>query len=80
SQQPKKKKKKEGETVKTQDGQLITITEKEITADDVGKLDKLSLTDYNVDFDSVEVPRGQPITDDDMKHAFSSFLQTIEDA
>ncbi|MFC3279419.1 hypothetical protein ACFOHQ_22350 [Xanthomonas fragariae] len=40
----------------------------------------MSLTDYNVDFDSVEVPRGQPITDDDMKHAFSSFLQTIEDA
>ncbi|MDG5826886.1 hypothetical protein MRX60_12860 (plasmid) [Xylella fastidiosa subsp. pauca] len=73
-------KEKEKETVKRPDGQLITITEKEITADDVGKLDKLSLTDYNVDFDSVEVPRGQPISDDDMKHAFSSFLQTIEDA
>ncbi len=80
SKMPKKKKKKEKETVKGPDGQLITITEKEITADDVGKLDKLSLTDYNVDFDSVEVPRGQPISDDDMKHAFSSFLQTIEDA
>lgn len=76
-----KKKPKTQETiVKNAAGQTVTITEREITPDDVSKLDKLSLTDYNVDFENVEIPKGDPISDADMSNAFSSFLQTIADA
>ncbi|CAE6850520.1 Conjugal transfer protein TraG [Paraburkholderia aspalathi] len=60
-------------------GNIITVTEREITPADVDKLDQLSLTDYNIDFESVEVPKGEPISDADMKKAFGSFLQTIAD-
>ena len=57
----------------------ITFTEREITADDMPKLDKLSLTDYSADFDSVEIPKGKPITDDEMHQAFGSFLASMAD-
>jgi type IV secretion system protein VirD4 len=49
-----------------------------ITPADVKRLPKLSLTDYAVDFSKVELPKGEPVTDDDLKKAFGSFLQTIE--
>jgi type IV secretion system protein VirD4 len=76
------RKKKKPTSVRQQDaqGNIITVTEREITPADVDKLDQLSLTDYNVDFENIEIPKGDPMTDDDIKAAFSSFLQTIEAA
>jgi type IV secretion system protein VirD4 len=49
-----------------------------ITPADVKRLPTLRLTDYAVDFTKVELPKGEPVTDDDLKKAFGSFLQTIE--
>lgn len=46
---------------------------------DMDKLDGLSLTDYDVDVSQVPMPEGQPISDDDMKRAFSAFLETMID-
>lgn len=47
---------------------------------DIPKLAKLSLTDYAVDFSKVAVTKGEPVSDDDLKKAFGSFIATIEAA
>lgn len=49
-----------------------------ITPADVKNLPKLGLTDYAVDFSKVELPKGEPVTDADLKKAFGSFMQAIE--
>lgn len=51
-----------------------------ITAADIPTLKKRSLTDYAVNFEKVELPKGEPLTDDDVRKAFGSFLKTIEES
>jgi type IV secretion system protein VirD4 len=49
-----------------------------VTPADFGKLGNLNLTAYAVDFSKVELPKGEPITDDDLKKAFGSFMKAVE--
>lgn len=49
-----------------------------ITPADVPKLGKLSLTDYAVDFSKVQLPKGEPITADDLDKAFDSFIKAVD--
>lgn len=49
-----------------------------VTPADFGKLGKLDLTAYAVDFSKVELPKGEPITDDDLQKAFGSFMKAVE--
>lgn len=39
------------EEVTEVDGQLVKYVDREIVADDIETIDKLSLTDYNIDFE-----------------------------
>ena len=74
--------KKKPNTPQQQDGHnnMATVTVREITPADMDKLDQLSLTEYNVEFEDIQIPKGYEMSDDDMKVAFGSFLQTIEAA
>lgn len=58
----------------------MNATDRVITAADMQYLDQLSLTDYNVDFDHIEMPKSDLITDEEMKAVFNAFLQTIDAA
>lgn len=58
---------------------VIKYVDREIAPEDIKTIDKLSLTDYNINFDNIEVPKGEPITDEEMKEVFGSFLNTIAD-
>ena len=60
-------------------GNPASFTERDITPSDVDKLDQLSLTDYHVDFENVELPKGKLISDADMERGFESFLHAIAD-
>lgn len=55
------------------------VSSRAIEPADVETLDTLSLTDYDVDVSQVPIPEGRPISDDDMKRAFSAFLETMVD-
>jgi type IV secretion system protein VirD4 len=41
-------------------------------------LGTLNLTAYAVDFSKVELPKGEPVTDDDLQKAFGSFMNAVE--
>lgn len=60
-------------------GQLVQIIEREIEPKDIEGIDKLSLTDYNINFSEIEVPIGEPITDEEMAKVFGSFINSIAD-
>jgi len=49
-----------------------------VTSVDFGKLGNLNLTAYAVDFSKVELPKGEPATDDDLNKAFGSFMKAVE--
>lgn len=49
-----------------------------VTTADFGKLVNLDLTGYAVDFSKVELPKGEPITDEDLNKAFGSFIKAVE--
>jgi type IV secretion system protein VirD4 len=49
-----------------------------VTPADFGKLGNLNLTAYAVDFSRVELPKGEPVTDDDLNKAFGSFMKAVE--
>jgi type IV secretion system protein VirD4 len=55
-----------------------SVPARSVTPADFGKLGNLNLTAYAVDFSKVELPEGEPITDDDLKAAFGSFMKAIE--
>ncbi len=40
-------------------------------------LDKLSLADFSLDFDHIEIPTGRPLTDAELAHAVDQFLNTL---
>lgn len=47
---------------------------------DFGKLGALDLTAYAVDFSKVELPKGEPVTDEDLAKAFGSFMKAVENS
>ena len=49
-----------------------------VTPADFSRLGTLNLTAYAVDFSKVELPRGEPVTDDDLQKAFGSFMKAVE--
>jgi type IV secretion system protein VirD4 len=49
-----------------------------VTPADFGRLGTLNLTAYAVDFSKVELPKGEPVTDDDLQKAFGSFMKAVE--
>jgi type IV secretion system protein VirD4 len=49
-----------------------------VTPADFGKLGNLNLTAYAVDFSKIELPKGAPVTDDDLNKAFGSFMKAVE--
>jgi type IV secretion system protein VirD4 len=55
-----------------------TAQARSVTPADFGKLGNLNLTAYAVDFSKVELPKGEPITDEDLQKAFGSFMKAVE--
>lgn len=49
-----------------------------ITPEDVPKLGKLKLTGYAADFSSVQLPKGEKLTGDDLQRTFESFISAVE--
>ena len=69
--------KKSQKESKDKDGNIIVTTTRNVTAKDMSKLDGLSLIDYNLDASKVELPKGEPVTDEDIAKAFGSFLNAV---
>jgi type IV secretion system protein VirD4 len=64
------------------DAQAAAAPSKEARAlrpDEIGHLDKLTLDDFSLDFDDIEIPKGRPMTDDEVKHAVDRFMATLVD-
>lgn len=68
-----------------QEGGSNTIEQKEATAprlrpvqpSDVEKLDSLTLDDFSLDFEDIEIPKGRPMTDAEVQTAVDRFLSTL---
>lgn len=66
----------------SQGGEMIQlggewIEMKDIQPEDLARLDKLELRDFSGKFDTVTLPKGDPITDSEMKTAVDSFLDSL---
>lgn len=48
-----------------------------VVAADVPHLDKLGLEDFSLNFDDIQIPKGRPLTDAEVKHAVDGFLATL---
>jgi type IV secretion system protein VirD4 len=48
-----------------------------VTTADVPFLDKLGLEDFSMNFEHIEIPKGRPITDAEIKDAVDGFLATL---
>jgi type IV secretion system protein VirD4 len=46
---------------------------------DVARLDELTLEDFSLDFEHIEIPNGRPMTDADVQQAVDHFLATLAD-
>ena len=64
-------------TTKPQNNNTDITGSKQVTVNDIEKLDSLSLSDFDVDFDQIEMPNNGQITDDVMKDIFNDFLENI---
>jgi type IV secretion system protein VirD4 len=53
--------------------------EREIIPSDMNKIDSLDLSDFNTSFENVQVPKGEPIGDREIKAAVDSFLESMID-
>jgi len=42
-------------------------------------LDSLTLDDFSVNFDHIEIPHGRRLSDEELKHAVDRFLDTVAD-
>jgi type IV secretion system protein VirD4 len=49
-----------------------------VTAD-VDELDRLTLDDFSLDFDDIEIPKGRPMTDAEVQNAVDRFLSILAD-
>jgi type IV secretion system protein VirD4 len=50
-----------------------------VQASDVEQLDRLSLADFSLDFEDIEIPKGRPMTDAEVQTAVDRFLATLAD-
>jgi type IV secretion system protein VirD4 len=50
-----------------------------IEAADVAVLDRMTLADFSLDFDDIEIPKGRPMTDEEIRNAVDRFLATLAD-
>jgi type IV secretion system protein VirD4 len=48
-----------------------------VAAADVPFLDKLGLEDFSLNFEDIEIPKGRPLTDTEIKDAVDGFLATL---
>lgn len=48
-----------------------------VSAADVPLLDKLGLEDFSLNFEDIEIPKGRPMTDTEIKDAVDGFLATL---
>lgn len=46
---------------------------------DVAQLDRLGLEDFSLDFDHIEIPKGRPLTDEEVSQAVDRFLGSLGD-
>ena len=53
------------------------VSVREATVEDIDRLDSLTLEDFAADFDRVKLPADGPLTDDDLKVAVESFLDSL---
>jgi type IV secretion system protein VirD4 len=49
-----------------------------ITPQDVSKVGKLKLTDFAADFSSVQLPKGEQLTSEDLRKTFDSFMTALD--
>ena len=50
-----------------------------VQASDVARLDELTLEDFSLDFEHIEIPKGRPMTDAEVQQAVDHFLATLAD-
>jgi type IV secretion system protein VirD4 len=50
-----------------------------VRAPDVSHLDALTLDDFSLDFDDIEIPKGRPMTESEVQNAVDRFLATLAD-
>lgn len=51
---------------------------RDITPQDVSKISTLKLTDFATNFSNVQLPKGDRLTDDDLRMTFDSFISAVE--
>ena len=51
---------------------------RDITPQDVLKIGKLKLTDFATNFSNVQLPKGDQLTDEDLRKTFDAFITAIE--
>lgn len=51
---------------------------RDITPQDVSKVGKLKLTDFAADFSSVQLPKGEQLTSEDLRKTFDSFMTALD--
>ena len=52
---------------------------REATADDINRIDSITLEDFAADFSQVKLPENGPLTDEDLKGAVESFLTSFRE-
>ena len=57
----------------------VETVEREATAEDIDRIESLTLEDFVADFNAVELPTEGPMSDDQMKDAVESFLGTLRE-
>lgn len=57
----------------------LPVQERPVEPADVARLDAMSLDNFSLDFDHIVIPKGKPLTDDEIQGAVDSFLATLAD-
>jgi len=55
----------------------VTPNPRPVERADVAHLDALTLDDFSLDFDDIEIPKGRPMTEAEVQHAVDRFLATL---
>jgi type IV secretion system protein VirD4 len=50
-----------------------------VQAEDAARLDELTLDDFSLNFEHIEIPKGRPMTDAEVQQAVDHFLATLAD-
>lgn len=50
-----------------------------VRADDLERLDTLTLDDFSLDFEHIEIPKGRPMTETELANAVDRFMATLAD-